>query len=195
MTSDPAGATPDSADAAAAGADGPMRTDYCGDLRLDDIGRQVAVCGWVARRREHGEHLAFIDVRDRSGLVQCVVDGAHDLRSEYVVRVTGTVRRRPEGTANPGLPTGEIELGPCEVEILSVAEPPPFQIDERVEVDETIRLRYRYLDLRAERMQRNLQVRATVHAKGVQLVPGVPGMNITKTVQGPVEEFRPDAGP
>ena len=164
MTSDPAGATPDSADAAAAGADGPMRTDYCGDLRLDDIGRQVAVCGWVARRREHGEHLAFIDVRDRSGLVQCVVDGAHDLRSEYVVRVTGTVRRRPEGTANPGLPTGEIELGPCEVEILSVAEPPPFQIDERVEVDETIRLRYRYLDLRAERMQRNLQVRATVNS-------------------------------
>ena len=141
-----------------------MRTDYCGDLRAADIGRLVAVCGWVARRREHGEHLAFIDVRDRSGLVQCVVDGAHDLRSEYVVRVTGAVRQRPEGTANPGLPTGEIELGPCEVEILSVAEPPPFQIDERVEVDETIRLRYRYLDLRAERMQRNLRVRATVNS-------------------------------
>ena len=93
-----------------------------------------------------------------------MVDGAHDLRSEYVVRVTGAVRRRPEGTANPGLPTGEIELGPCEVEILSVAEPPPFQIDERVEVDETIRLRYRYVDLRAERMQRNLRVRATVNS-------------------------------
>jgi len=159
--------TTEPADGAASdpeGSAGPMRTDYCGDLRAADIGRLVAVCGWVARRREHGEHLAFIDVRDRSGLVQCVVDGAHDLRSEYVVRVTGAVRQRPEGTANPGLPTGEIELGPCEVEILSVAEPPPFQIDERVEVDETIRLRYRYLDLRAERMQRNLRVRATVNS-------------------------------
>ena len=66
----------------------PMRTDYCGELRADDVGREVAVCGWVARRREHGEHLAFVDVRDRTGIVQCVVDGAHDLRSEYVVRVT-----------------------------------------------------------------------------------------------------------
>ena len=141
-----------------------MRTDSCGDLRVDDIGRAVAVCGWVARRREHGEHLAFIDVRDRTGLVQCVVDGAHDLRSEYVVRVTGPVRSRPEGTVNPALPTGEIEIGPAQVEVLSVAEPPPFQIDERVEVDETIRLRYRYLDLRTERMQRNLRVRATVNS-------------------------------
>ncbi len=141
-----------------------MRTDYCGDLRAADIGRQVAVCGWVARRREHGEHLAFIDVRDRSGIVQCVVDGAHDLRSEYVVRVTGAVRRRPDGTANPALPTGEVEIGPAEVEILSAAEPPPFQIDERVDVDETVRLRYRYIDLRSERMQRNLRVRATVNS-------------------------------
>jgi len=148
----------------AAASDAPMRTDYCGDLRVDDVDRQVAVCGWVARRREHGEHLAFIDVRDRSGVVQCVVDGAHDLRSEYVVRVTGPVRRRPEGTVNPGLPTGEVEIGPAQVEILSMAEPPPFQIDERVDVDETIRLRYRYLDLRSERMQRNLRVRATVNS-------------------------------
>ncbi|HVN50290.1 MAG TPA: aspartate--tRNA ligase [Acidimicrobiales bacterium] len=142
----------------------PMRTDPCGELRADDIGREVAVCGWVARRREHGEHLAFVDVRDRTGIVQCVVDGAHDLRSEYVVRVVGTVRRRPEGTANPNLPTGEIELGPCEVEVLNVAEPPPFPIDERTEVDETIRLRHRYVDLRSERMQRNLRVRAEVNS-------------------------------
>jgi aspartyl-tRNA synthetase len=148
----------------AAPSDAPMRTDYCGDLRADDIDRQVAVCGWVARRREHGEHLAFIDVRDRTGIVQCVVDGAHDLRSEYVVRVTGPVRRRPDGTVNPGLPTGEVEIGPAQVEILSEAEPPPFQIDERVDVDETVRLRYRYLDLRSERMQRNLRVRATVNS-------------------------------
>ena len=142
----------------------PMRTDYCGELRADDVGREVAVCGWVARRREHGEHLAFVDVRDRTGIVQCVVDGAHDLRSEYVVRVTGAVRRRPEGTVNPNLPTGEVELGPCQVEVLNVAEPPPFPIDERTEVDETVRLRYRYVDLRSERMQRNLRVRATVNS-------------------------------
>jgi len=144
--------------------DGPMRSDYAGDLRSTDVGRTVAVCGWVARRREHGEHLAFIDVRDRSGIVQCVVEGAKVLRNEYVVRVVGTVRARPEGTVNPGLPTGEVELAPCQVEILSAAEPPPFPIDERVDVDETVRLRYRYLDLRSDRMQRNLQVRAKVNS-------------------------------
>src|SRR5256714_10404402 len=96
-----------------------IRTDYCGTLRLTDAGRTVAVCGWVARRREHGEHLAFIDVRDRTGLVQCVVDGAHDLRSEYVVRVTGTVRQRPEGTTNADLATGDVEIGDCSVEVLN----------------------------------------------------------------------------
>jgi len=141
-----------------------MRTDLCGDLRPSDIDREVSVCGWVARRREHGEHLAFIDVRDRSGIVQCVVDGAHDLRSEYVVRVTGTVRRRPDGTVNPNLPTGEVEIGDCRVEILNTAEPPPFQLDERVEVDEMVRLAHRYVDLRTDRMQRNLRVRARVNA-------------------------------
>jgi aspartyl-tRNA synthetase len=138
-----------------------MRTDYCGALRATDAGREVVLCGWVARRREHGEHLAFVDVRDHTGVVQCVVDGAHDLRSEYVVRVRGTVRLRPEGTVNPGLPTGEVEVGDCTVEVLRAAEPPPFPIDSRAdEVDETIRLRYRYLDLRRERMQRNLRARA-----------------------------------
>ena len=141
-----------------------MRTDYCGDLRATDIGRTVSVCGWVARRREHGEHLAFIDVRDRSGIVQCFVDGAHDLRSEYVVRVTGAVRQRPDGTVNPNLPTGEIEIGDCQVEILNIADPPPFQLDDRVEVDEMVRLAHRYVDLRTERMQRNLRVRARVNS-------------------------------
>ncbi len=99
------------------------------------------------------------------GLVQCVVDGAADLRSEYVVRVSGTVRPRPDGTANPNLPTGEIEIGDCTVEVLSVAEPPPFPIDERADqVDESVRLRYRYLDVRRERMQRNLRIRAKVNS-------------------------------
>src|SRR3954447_23235487 len=106
----------------------PMRSDYSGVLRDTDVGRTVAVCGWVHRRREHGEHLAFIDVRDHTGLVQCVVDGAHDLRSEYVVRVVGTVRLRPEGTENATLATGSIEIGDCTVEILNTAEPPPFPL-------------------------------------------------------------------
>ena len=157
--------TPSSDDSSrdpAAGARG-LRSDYCGDLRVGDEGRQVQVCGWVARRREHGEHLAFIDLRDHTGLVQCVVDGAHELRNEWVVRVTGTVRRRPDGTLNEDLPTGEIEVGDCTVEVLSSSEPVPFPIDERVEVDETVRLRHRYLDLRASRMQRNLRLRAAVN--------------------------------
>src|SRR5436309_4547313 len=118
-----------------------MRTDYCGDLRLADAGRETTLCGWVDRRREHGEHLAFVDVRDHTGVVQCVVDGAHDLRSEYVVRIVGTVRLRPEGTVNANLPTGEVEIGDCQVEILSEAEPPPFPIDERAQTaDEVVRL-------------------------------------------------------
>ena len=142
-----------------------MRTHLCGELRAAHAGQQVAVCGWVGRRREHGEHLAFIDLRDHTGVVQCVVDGAADLRSEYVVRITGTVRPRPAGTVNDALATGAIEVGDCHVEILSAAEPPPFPIDDRADaVDETIRLRYRYLDLRRERMQRNLRVRSTVNA-------------------------------
>ncbi len=145
--------------AAAAG----MRSDYCGELRPGDAGREVTLCGWVARRREHGEHLAFVDVRDRTGLVQCVVDGAADVRSEYVVRVTGTVRARPAGTVNPTLATGEVEVGDCTVEVLATAEPPPFPVDGR-DADETLRLRHRYVDLRRERMQRNLAVRASVNA-------------------------------
>ena len=141
-----------------------LRTDYCGALRSDHIGREVALCGWVASRREHGEHLAFVDLRDHTGLVQCVVDGAHDLRSEYVLRITGTVRARPEGTINPDLATGEVEVGDCTVEVLSESEPPPFPITDRVEADENVRLRHRYVDLRRPRMQRNLRVRAVVNS-------------------------------
>ncbi len=141
-----------------------MRSHRCGDLGTDQVGHQVHVCGWVARRREHGEHLAFIDLRDHTGIVQCVVDGAADLRGEYVVRVTGTVRPRPEGTVNESLATGRIEIGDCTVEILSAAEPPPFPLDDRAaDVDESVRLRYRYLDMRRDEMQRNLRARARVN--------------------------------
>src|SRR5207245_5171280 len=88
-----------------------MRSHYCGPLRAADAGTEVALCGWVAARREHGEHLAFVDLRDHTGVMQCVVDGAHDLRSEYVLRITGTVRLRPDGTENPDLPPGDAEVG------------------------------------------------------------------------------------
>ncbi|HVX16953.1 MAG TPA: aspartate--tRNA ligase [Acidimicrobiales bacterium] len=146
------------------GAPAGRRDAWCGDVRPADIGRTVHLCGWVARRREHGEHLAFVDLRDRTGLVQCVVDGSHDVRAEYVVRVTGTVQARPDGTVNPNLATGEVELHDCEVEILSVAEPPPFPLDDRREIDETLRLRHRYLDLRRGRMQHNLLARAKINS-------------------------------
>jgi aspartyl-tRNA synthetase len=139
-----------------------MRTDRCGELRLADAGRTVAICGWVARRREHGEHLAFLDVRDHTGVVQCVVHSAVEVRNEFVVRVTGTVRARPEGTANAELATGEVEVGDCEVEVLNPAEPPPFPVTDRVDADEGLRLRHRFVDLRRERMQRNLRLRAAV---------------------------------
>jgi aspartyl-tRNA synthetase len=142
-----------------------MRTHQCGDLRSEHIGQTVSLCGWVGRRREHGEHLAFVDLRDHTGITQCVVDNDVDVRSEYVVRITGVVRERPDGTVNPSLPTGEVEVGECNVEVLRRADPPPFPIDARADaVDENIRLQYRYLDLRRERMQRNLRVRAAINS-------------------------------
>jgi aspartyl-tRNA synthetase len=141
-----------------------MRTGLCGEVGVGDVGRQVRLCGWVARRREHGEHLAFVDLRDRSGIVQCVVDGTVPLRSEYVVAVTGVVRRRPAGMENPSLPTGEVEIGDCSVEVLAAAEPPPFPVEDRAEADEAVRLRYRYVDLRRPRMQENLRRRAAIVA-------------------------------
>jgi aspartyl-tRNA synthetase len=141
-----------------------LRTHWCGELRPEHVGETVSLCGWVARRREHGEHLAFMDLRDREGIVQCVIDGSVDVRSEWVVRVTGVVRERPEGTVNPDLATGEVEVGECRVEVLNTAEPPPFPVAERVETDETVRLRHRYVDLRRERMQRNLRARAVANS-------------------------------
>ena len=141
-----------------------LRDFLCGSVNENHVGERVSVCGWVAKRREHGEHLAFLDLRDRSGVLQAVVEGSVDVRSEYVVRVTGTVTPRPEGTVNVRLATGAVELSDCQVEVLSLADVPPFQLDDRVDIDEQVRLRYRYLDLRREQMQRNLRLRAKVNA-------------------------------
>ena len=142
-----------------------MRTHQCGELRSEHIGQTVSLTGWVGRRREHGDKLAFVDLRDHTGITQCVINDDADVRSEYVVRITGVVRARPDGTVNETLPTGEIEVGDCEVEILRKATPPPFPIDARADdVDENVRLQYRYLDLRRERMQKNLRVRSAVNA-------------------------------
>ncbi len=149
-------------DAVAVGATS-MRTHLCGELRAGHGGEQVVLCGWVARRRQHGEHLAFVDLRDYSGLVQCVVDGSVEARSEWVLQVKGTVRRRPAGTENSELDTGEVELADCTVEVLARAEPPPFVADDRAEADEAVRLRYRYVDIRRPRMQANLRLRARVN--------------------------------
>ena len=141
-----------------------MRTHLCGELRAENIGETVTLTGWVNRRREHGEHLAFVDVRDHSGITQLVVDNAVDVRSEYVVKVTGTVAARPEGTVNADIDTGDIEIHDCEVEVLSIAEPPPFPMDSRADdVDEMVRLKHRYVDLRRARMQKNLRVRSKVN--------------------------------
>ena len=139
-----------------------MRDMLCGSVEESMIGSTVTVCGWVSRRREHGEHLAFVDLRDRSGVLQVVVDGSVDVRSEYVIKVTGTVTARPEGTVNTALPTGKVEITNCTVEVLNAAEPPPFQLDDRSEIDEQVRLKYRYLDLRRSQMQNNLRLRAKV---------------------------------
>ncbi len=138
----------------------------CGALRAPDADRPVDLYGWVHRRRDHGG-LIFIDLRDRSGLVQVqfhpdrvkAFTAAGDLRLEFVVHVHGTVRRRPPGAENPTLPTGEIEVEADGLEILNRSKTPPFPVNERSEVDESLRLRYRYLDLRRMEMTRNLELR------------------------------------
>jgi aspartyl-tRNA synthetase len=147
-----------------------LRTHYCGELRKEQVGQTVTIAGWVHRRRDHGK-LIFIDLRDREGIAQVVFNPevsvrahliASDLRSEYVVRAKGKVSLRPKGTENPKLATGEVELIVEQAELLNRAKTPPFYINEEVEVDETLRLKYRYLDLRRERMQRNLILRHKV---------------------------------
>jgi aspartyl-tRNA synthetase len=140
---------------------------HCGSLRASDVGRELEVYGWVARRRDHGG-LIFIDLRDRWGAVQVVFNPtqateahatASELRSEYVVRVKGTVGRRPKGSENPRMSTGDVEVTASELEVISTSKTPPFQIEDDVEADEATRLKYRYLDLRRPRMQRMLEMR------------------------------------
>ena len=145
----------------------PMRTHPCGGLGLEHAGERVALCGWVATTRDHGG-VTFVDLRDREGEVQFVVHpeeaaDAHEvaqrLKTESVVRIVGTVRPRPEGTVNPDLPTGQVEVAVEEVEVLSEAETPPFPVENRITADETLRLRYRYLDLRRPQMTQVLRLR------------------------------------
>ncbi|MDP9342187.1 MAG: aspartate--tRNA ligase [Actinomycetota bacterium] len=147
-----------------------LRTHACGELRPDHAGAEVVLCGWVAHRRDHGG-VIFLDLRDRPGIVQVVFHpedapdayaAADATRGEWVVRVAGEVRLRPEGTANPNLGTGEVEVMARSLEVLSESEPPPFPIEDRVEADESTRLRHRYLDLRRPEMTGVLELRHRV---------------------------------
>ncbi len=147
-----------------------MRSHYCGDLNGSHTGEEVELCGWVHRRRDHGG-VIFVDLRDREGLVQVVFDPdrpemfrlAEQIRSEYVLQVRGRVRPRPEGTENPDLATGEIEVLAWELQVLNAAETPPIRLDEHGrDASEEVRLRYRYLDLRRPEMQERLRTRGRV---------------------------------
>jgi len=140
-----------------------LRTHDAGTLRLTDEGQDVTLAGWVARRRDHGG-VVFIDLRDASGVVQVVFrqeDVAHDLRAEFCVLVTGTVRRRPAGNENPELATGEVEVAVTDIEVLAESDPLPFQVEGAAELNEEVRLRYRYLDIRRAEMSAALRARST----------------------------------
>ncbi|MDP8566525.1 aspartate--tRNA ligase [Methylophilus aquaticus] len=145
-----------------------MRTHYCGHLNREHIGQTVTLCGWAHRRRDHGG-VIFIDLRDREGLAQIVIDPdtkeafsmAETVRSEFVLKVTCKVRARPEGTVNPNLPTGEVEMLATEIEVLNPSLTPPFMLDDD-NLTETVRLEHRYIDLRRPAMQKNLMLRYKV---------------------------------
>ncbi len=148
----------------------PLKSHTCGELRSNHVGQTVTLAGWVHRRRDHGR-LIFIDLRDRWGIAQVVFNPdtsseahavAETLRLEYVIQVKGTVCRRPPGMENPDLATGEVEVAAQEITVLNTAKTPPFYINEDTPVDEALRLRYRYLDLRRQRMQRNIILRHQV---------------------------------
>jgi aspartyl-tRNA synthetase len=146
-----------------------MRTHKCGELNKQQLGATVTICGWVHRRRDHGG-VIFIDLRDRAGLVQVVVDPdvadafaiAEHVRSEYVLAITGLVRDRPQGTSNTNMVSGEIEILAKHIEVLNESETPPFPIESDIEVNEELRLKYRYIDLRRVAMQEKMKVRRDV---------------------------------
>jgi aspartyl-tRNA synthetase len=146
------------------------KTHDCGQLRAEHVGQKVTLAGWVNRRRDHGD-LIFVDLRDREGIVQTTANpeispsvhkAAIDVRPEWVLQITGTVRERPEGMQNPQLPTGEIEVEMEELVVLNPARTPPFLINEDSDVDESVRLKYRYMDLRRERLRENIKLRHQV---------------------------------
>ncbi len=147
-----------------------MRTDLCGEINKDFKGREVTLAGWVNKRRDHGK-LIFLDLRDFSGIVQLIFspdeyrdsyETARDIRSEYVVSINGKVRMRSKETINPSIPTGEIEIMVKEIKILGISKTPPFLLEDRNEVDESTRLKYRYIDLRTPEMQRNIRLRHSI---------------------------------
>ncbi len=149
-----------------------MRSHYCGELNTAHVGEEVQVCGWVHRRRDHGG-VIFLDIRDRTGIVQVVYDPdteesfrtADRVRNEFVLLAQGRVRPRPEGTVNPDMTTGEIEVLGGTLEILNQAQTPPFQLDEYSEAGEDVRLRFRYMDLRRPEMQTKMQMRAKISSE------------------------------
>ncbi len=149
-------------------AEQPLRSEYAGTLTEDHLGEDVRVAGWVDRRRDHGG-IIFLDLRDSSGVVQVVVDPdavphAQELRMEYCVTVAGEVRRRPEGTENPDMATGMVEIGAEELTVLSPSDPLPFMLTDRADTEELIRLEYRYLDFRRPKMAETLRVRSRATA-------------------------------
>jgi aspartyl-tRNA synthetase len=151
-----------------------IRTHYAGAPRAEHVGQTVTLAGWVARRRDHGG-VAFLDLREGSGLVQVVVRDeavAHSLRSEYVVKVTGQVSARPAGNANPNLPSGEIEVIADEVEVLNASAPLPFPVDDHIDVGEEVRLRHRYLDLRRTGPNQALRLRSKVNRAARDVLDG-----------------------
>lgn len=148
-----------------------IRTKYCGEINKNDLEKEVVINGWLATRRDHGG-IIFFDIRDRSGIVQVVFDpainnelheNAHKLRNEFVVGIKGKVRKRPEGTENPKISTGEVEIIAEELEVYNESETPPFMIEDDIDVNEDVRLKYRYLDLRRPKIFNNFLIRHRVY--------------------------------
>ena len=145
-----------------------MRTHYCGHLNRSHIGQTVTLCGWAHRRRDHGG-VIFIDLRDREGMAQIVIDPdtkaafatAESVRNEFVLKIVCKVRARPDGTVNSNIPTGEVEMLATEIEILNASLTPPFMLDDE-NLTETVRLQHRYIDLRRPAMQKNMMLRYRV---------------------------------